>query len=238
MAINPDRAMFEALNILSKSIDKYDSKKLEKPIDVKYETKGMWYNGQYIDYPEGHSYDPTTGFTIHGKPKAVLYFATKDYIFITNSKQFEYYIDMADGCKRALSSIKAAWIAFARLMMHDCRDITLVSTSDCTDILMVDGSKYSSYGEFKLDLNTAVITLTESYIVTLAMSLVLDLINTTRELKEPLSFQFIVDYLNKIEMSSKTMEAVFMTTISGIDVPERVVEMVIDTIQELIFSVK
>ena len=29
-----------------------------------------------------------------------------------------------------------------------------------------------------------------------------------------------------------------MTTISGIDVPERVDEMVIDTIQELIFSVK
>lgn len=233
--IDPERAMFEALNIISKSIDKYESEgKLEKPIDVEYTSKGMWYNGKYIDYPKDHSYDHNNGFVINGEPRSVLCLSTKDFIFATNSKQFEYYIDIVNGRDKALSSIKAAWISLTKLMMNNCDDITLVSTSDHTDILMVDGSKYNDYGDFKISLNSSILVLTKCYITLLASDLVMDLISSLCKLDGPPDMRFITGYMNKITKITASMEAVFISIISGINVQETVIEIALDIIQNAI----
>lgn len=225
MGINPERAMFEALNIISKSADKYKNEKLEKPVDIVYQKSGMIYNGKYINYPEGHIYDPETGFTINGEPRSMLYFSTKEYVFITNSKQFEYYIDIND-LDKSLSSIKAAWISFTKLMMSGATDVTLVTTSDCTDILIVDGSKYDSYGEFKLTLNASVLELTQIYIVTMAMKLINNILNDCFKLSEAQTLQYLFDYVNNIRTLVKTTEAAYISVMSGIDVPEKVIDTV------------
>lgn len=233
MGINPERAMFEALNIISKSADKYD--KLEKPIDIIYQETGMIYNDKYISYPEGYVYSPETGFTINGKPRSMLYFTTRDYIFITNSKQFEYYIDISN-VDKALSSIRAAWISFTKLMMRNITNVTLVTTSDCTDILMVDGSKYDSYGEFRLTLNSSVIELVQIYIVTMAMKLIVNLINDLYKPNQTPTLQYIDEYIEKMKNSVKISEAAYMSVVSGINVPDKIIDtaysVLLDSVQQ------